>query len=109
MHMPTHQKQASISSPLPARYTVPPMPPRIHRSLNIGIHEDGVVLSPDRGTSIIIHWGVKGGVEATDDQIDGLEIGGVLGIARLWDGASNSDRADGSCIPSRFSYPSETA
>lgn len=72
---------------LPPRFTVPPLPPHIYRRLTLIVHDDGVVLSPDNGQSVLIHWGVKGKVEPVDGNEQGeLIIGGVLGIARLWDG-----------------------
>lgn len=72
---------------LPPRFTVPPLPPQIYRRLTLIVHDDGVVLSPDNGQSVLIHWGVKGKVEPVDGDEQGeLIIGGVLGIARLWDG-----------------------
>ncbi|OWZ73355.1 hypothetical protein AYX14_01249 [Cryptococcus neoformans] len=73
---------------LPPRFTVPPLPPHIYRRLTLIIHDDGVVLSPDTGQSVLIHWGVKGKVEPVDGDEQGeLIIGGILGIARLWDAA----------------------
>lgn len=72
---------------LPPRFTVPPLPPHIYRRLTLIVHDDGVVLSPDNGQSILIHWGVKGKIEPVDGDEQGeLIIGGVLGVARLWDG-----------------------
>ncbi|XAO27080.1 hypothetical protein I312_105922 [Cryptococcus bacillisporus CA1280] len=77
---------------LPPRLTVPPLPPHIYRRLTLIVHDDGVVLSPDNGQSVLIHWGVKGKVEPVDGDEQGeLMIGGVLGIARLWDVFSLGD------------------
>ncbi|OCF38942.1 inositol polyphosphate-5-phosphatase F [Kwoniella heveanensis CBS 569] len=73
---------------LPPRFTVPPVPPRIHRKLHVGIHNDeGVTLIPESGPGAIVHFGVKGRVEPIECEPGDVIIGGVLGIVRLWDAA----------------------
>ncbi|KAL7420820.1 hypothetical protein Q5752_004773 [Cryptotrichosporon argae] len=100
---PRHGTSSSKSSPaLPPRLTVPPFPPRIHRRLVLSSTPGGVVLrskgasvgvSPKRGsesTALIVKWGVKGKVEVYTGAAkgdDGVELGGILGIVRLWDAA----------------------
>jgi hypothetical protein len=95
---------------LPPRLTVPPLPPRIHRRLNLSLTPDGVVLRPigvvAPADEVLVRWGARGRVElfrqqsapsglpqasqapvqATQPtQRDEVELGGVLGIVRLWD------------------------
>ncbi|WWD20805.1 hypothetical protein CI109_105282 [Kwoniella shandongensis] len=70
---------------LPPRFTVPPLPPRLHRRLNLGINDEGIVLTPDSGQGVLVRWGVKGKVEPFDGEAGDLIIGGILGVVRLWD------------------------
>jgi len=98
----TPPQTPTISPPrnLPPRLTVPPLPPRIHRRLNATVTTDGVVLRPLGPTAaeegVLVRWGPRGKVETLDaedkdaatDAAAGVEIGGVLGIVRLWDGES---------------------
>nr|XP_031862628.1 uncharacterized protein CI109_002126 [Kwoniella shandongensis]KAA5529700.1 hypothetical protein CI109_002126 [Kwoniella shandongensis] len=72
---------------LPPRFTVPPLPPRLHRRLNLGINDEGIVLTPDSGQGVLVRWGVKGKVEPFDGEAGDLIIGGILGVVRLWDAA----------------------
>ena len=106
-----HTPSASSSShTLPPRYTVPPLPPTIHRKLALYLHDDYLLIVPwrdeaeaspsedgiDKGEEesvrgVKIGWGVKGKVEAWEgtldtDEGDAIELGGVLGLVRLWDG-----------------------
>lgn len=71
---------------LPPSLQVPPFPPQIHRRLRLAVKEDGLLLSPDSGDSVLVRWGVRGKLETTTDDADGVAVGGVLGIVRLWDG-----------------------
>ncbi|WVQ86142.1 hypothetical protein IAT38_008310 [Cryptococcus sp. DSM 104549] len=48
------------------RFTVPPLPPYIHRRLRLSLHDDGVVLAPEDGQGVLVRWGVKGKVEPFD-------------------------------------------
>lgn len=88
---PTHISTSSLPGQLPAKLTVPPLPPRIHRRIFASASDDGVILSPSddsKDHAVLIHWGLRGKVERckaleSDEQ---LELGGVLGIVRLWDG-----------------------
>lgn len=83
---------SSPSSQLPARLTVPPLPPRIHRRLLASATDDGILIRPgeSKDPAVLVRWGLRGKVEsrdndedeATDDEV---ELGGVLGIVRLWD------------------------
>jgi hypothetical protein len=79
---------------LPPRLTVPPLPPRIHRRLALSVLPDGLLLRPTgptaAGEAVLVRWGPKGKVEqvALDPQEPEVEIGGVLGIVRLWDSES---------------------
>ncbi|KAK4688765.1 phosphatidylinositol 4-phosphatase, partial [Tremellales sp. Uapishka_1] len=99
---PHHTPKSSLSSPagLPARFTVPPLPPRIHRQLLVTVQPDGILLRPkaaDQGQSaksaekgVLVRWGVRGKVQAWEGEVSGdvgVELGGVLGIVRLWDAA----------------------
>ena len=97
-----------VSTPLSSsrRFTVPPTPPQIHRRLKLTITEDGVLLRPkangkpettDRHplVGVLLHWGVRGKVEAWQEEDpsgvkdDNVELGGILGVVRLWDGESS--------------------
>ncbi|OCF78932.1 inositol polyphosphate-5-phosphatase F [Kwoniella mangroviensis CBS 8886] len=70
---------------LPPRFTVPPLPPRIHRQIKLAITDDGVALAPESGEGVLIRWGVKGKVETIDCEPGEVVLGGVLGIVRLWE------------------------
>ncbi|ORY31290.1 SacI homology domain-domain-containing protein [Naematelia encephala] len=84
---------------LPARYTVPPLPPRIHRRLELALHAEGLILRPKSaegdqegegsGTvGVLVRWGVKGKVQDWDGPAqEAVDLGGILGIVRLWDAA----------------------
>lgn len=89
---------SSLSNQLPARISVPPFPTPIHRHLVLALTDDGLRLKPlgigpvSEGPAVLIHWGVKGKVEPCDSAPASsgegdaeVEIGGVLGIVRLWD------------------------
>jgi hypothetical protein len=86
---------------------VPPFPSHPHRKLRLSVHSQGLLLRPvasqgdgniatpaSPGRGVLIRWGVKGGVEAWDgigvdegDEVDiNVELGGILGLVRLWDG-----------------------
>lgn len=97
------------------KYTIPPTPPTIHRKLLLTKHHDGLVISPlrreishsdevadrdekeDNGEAakakgefvegVMIGWGVRGEVKGWEGEVvsEGVEIGGVLGVVRLWD------------------------
>lgn len=85
------------------------MPPQIHRRLTLSLSPHGLVLRPkssaplDKQPSrlykgeneispgVLMHWGVKGKVEVYDrgaEEDDTVDLGGILGIVRLWDGTS---------------------
>ncbi|WRT70821.1 uncharacterized protein IL334_007820 [Kwoniella shivajii] len=70
---------------LPPRFTVPPLPPRIHRQVKVNVTEEGVTLAPEDGQGVLIRWGVKGKVETIDCEPGEVTLGGILGIVRLWD------------------------
>ncbi|ODN90157.1 inositol polyphosphate-5-phosphatase F [Cryptococcus wingfieldii CBS 7118] len=74
---------------LPPRFTVPPLPPTLHRRMNLLPHDAGIILAPPGGApGVLIGWGVRGKIEPLDGAEEGeLVLGGVLGIARLWDAA----------------------
>ncbi|WVO16924.1 hypothetical protein L204_104610 [Cryptococcus depauperatus] len=73
---------------LPPKLRVPPLPPYIYRRLFLSVHEDGLALSPEGGQGLLIHWGVRGEIEPVEGGIPGeLVLGGIIGIARLWDAA----------------------
>lgn len=111
MPLSRHAQSPSTSSlrSLPARFTVPPLPPRIHRRLKIRVVRDGVALCPatshdaDLDSSfhapepgILIRWGTKAKIdtdysepdleEDDEEDHDDVFIGGVLGTVKLWDG-----------------------
>lgn len=95
MPTPRHTPSSSRSGALPARYTVPPLPPQIHRRLLLSIQDDGVLLRPKAGdgeqkVGVRLSWGVRGKVDQWDDEgqdeDDTVELGGILGVVRLWDG-----------------------
>jgi hypothetical protein len=89
---------SSLSNQLPARISVPPFPTTIHRRLLLALTDDGLLLKPastapvSDDPAVLIKWGLKGKVEPCDaapaSSGDEVEIGGVLGIVRLWDGTS---------------------
>lgn len=92
---------SSLSNQLPARISVPPLPIPIHRRLVLTLTDDGLLLKPTgiapvtEDLAVLIHWGLKGKVEpcysapASSGEGEGeVQIGGVLGIVRLWDGTS---------------------
>ena len=107
-----HALTGSTSSvALPPRFTVPPSPPVVHRRLALHLHDDYLLITPvteaqssktaeeslEDGEAwqvkgFTIGWGVKGKVEAWEGSIETddepLELGGILGLARLWDGMS---------------------
>lgn len=114
-----HTKASSTSSPqlpsLPARLTVPPMPPVIHRRLRLSLTDDGISIIPapaqeddqegkavaGEQAGLLVRWGVRGKVEIDEGRArrsgrksdeneddDGVVIGGILGVVRLWDGES---------------------
>jgi len=82
-----------------AKYTVPPMPPQIHRKISLARTDEGILLftqidEPSEG--VLIKWGVKGALSAWKGEAEEvIELGGILGIVRLWDSKSSS--------PSRWS------
>ncbi|GMK56774.1 hypothetical protein CspeluHIS016_0306140 [Cutaneotrichosporon spelunceum] len=91
---------SSLSNQLPARLSVPPFPTPIHRRLILATTDDGLLLKPvstppaPESPAVLVRWGVKAKVEPCDsapastrDGQDEVEIGGVLGIVRLWDAA----------------------
>ncbi|BEJ10777.1 hypothetical protein CspHIS471_0101990 [Cutaneotrichosporon sp. HIS471] len=91
---------SSLSNQLPARISVPPFPTTIHRRLILSLTDHGLLLKPvgivpvSEDPAVLIHWGLKGKVEpydsapaSTGQGDDEVEIGGVLGIVRLWDAA----------------------
>ena len=88
---------------LPNKFRVPPLPPRIHRRLIIKPTDDGLVIRPSSSArdaadeGIIIGWGPKGTVQrrsmaaeegdgntAVTEKTVELQIGGILGVSRLW-------------------------
>lgn len=78
---------------LPSKFRVPPLPPRIHRRLVLQPIEEGLVVRPardDAGESILITWGTKGTIrrhipdQDVGSDAESLQIGGILGITRLW-------------------------
>ena len=78
------------------------MPPQIHRRIFMTMGPNGLIIIPKaeeesappigthrRGASI--GWGVKGRVEHWEGAVQRehdqwVEIGGILGLVRLWDG-----------------------
>lgn len=93
-----NDQAAAASKSLPARLTVPPLPPRIHRRLELSATADGLLVrAAGNGPSsdaVLVRWGPRGAVEPVnaavyaDDEGTSVELGGVLGIVRLWDGMS---------------------
>lgn len=85
---------------------VPPFPSHPHRKLKLSIHPEGLVIRPIAsqadgnigtptapGKGVIIRWGVKGRVEpwngaglTQEGETSEVELGGILGLVRLWDG-----------------------
>lgn len=74
---------------LPPKYQIPPMPPIVHRRISLARSEDGLVVfarGEDRSEGALLKWGVKGGLSRWSGDIDeAVELGGILGIVRLWD------------------------
>lgn len=64
------------------------MPPRIHRRLRVCVRDDRLLVMPISSTKgVQIEFGVKGKVSAFEGSVsDHVEVGGILGIVRLWDG-----------------------
>jgi hypothetical protein len=110
MPTPNHTPRGSRTT-LPPRLTVPPFPPQLYRRLLLTVEKDGVLIRPqhptggeddedvrtDGSTGVLIKWGAKGKVETWDgegkpDDEEGVVLGGILGIVRLWDGTSSSER-----------------
>lgn len=105
---------------LPPRLTVPPLPPQLHRRLRVRVIDDGLLLYPGTNSepedAVLIRYGIKAKVEAfavppADESLEGeVELGGVVGIVRLWDGESRSSgQADLSRVPRRLSARKEAA
>ena len=75
-----------------AKYTVPPMPPQTHRKVSLARNDEGVLLftqidEPCEG--VLIKWGVKGALSAWKGEVEeAVELGGILGVVRLWDSES---------------------
>ncbi|WVW80545.1 hypothetical protein I302_102530 [Kwoniella bestiolae CBS 10118] len=65
---------------LPPRFTVPPLPPRMHRQIKLAITDDGVTLAPESGEGVLVRWGVKGKVETIDCEPGEVILGGILGM-----------------------------
>lgn len=110
MPTPNHTPRGSRTT-LPPRLTVPPFPPQLYRRLLLTVEKDGVLIRPqhptgeeeddvrtDDSTGVVIRWGAKGKVESWDgerkpDDEEGVVLGGILGIVRLWDGRSRTKRS----------------
>lgn len=85
---------------LPPRLTVPPLPPQLHRRLRVRAIDDGLLLYPSTNSepedAVLIRYGIKAKVEAfavppADESLEAeVELGGVVGIVRLWDGEFRS-------------------
>lgn len=112
MPTPNHTPMSSRHT-IPPRLTVPPFPPQLYRRLLLTIERDGLLLRPqhlaagqeedeartDNAGGVMIKWGVKGavqpwsegggqGVGRDEEEDEGVVVGGILGIVRLWDGRS---------------------
>lgn len=112
----THERVASNNQgtpTLPSKYRVPPLPPRIHRRIYLKPVQDGLLLGShtthtNTGTGqdddVWIGYGPKGQIKRwkelepqrkqrpfvgtnKDEPIQTLEIGGILGLTRLWETA----------------------
>jgi hypothetical protein len=93
---------------LPSKFRVPPLPPQIHRRLYLKPLSDGLIVTShqsetphSRGTDDVwIGYGPKGQVKrwkdldsqrkqrlptVSKDDPSTLEIGGILGLTRLWE------------------------
>lgn len=110
MPTPNHTPRGSRTT-LPPRLTVPPFPPQLYRRLLLTVEKDRVLIRPqhptgeeeddvrtDDSTGVLIKWGAKGKVESWDgegkpDDEEGVVLGGILGIVRLWDGRSRIQRS----------------
>jgi hypothetical protein len=89
------------------------MPPVIHRRLRLLTTDEGISITPapaqeddhegkevaGEQAGLLVRWGVRGKVDINegragrsgqtsddDEDDDGVMIGGILGIVRLWDG-----------------------
>jgi hypothetical protein len=108
MPTPNHTPRSSRHT-IPPRLTVPPFPPQLYRRLLLTVEKDGLLLRPqhptggeddndvrtDDSTGVLIRWGAKGKLETWEqqqasDEDEGVVLGGILGIVRLWDGESTS-------------------
>jgi hypothetical protein len=98
---------------LPSKFRVPPLPPRIHRRLYLSPQDDGLLISSTRKSTggrskddVLVGYGPKGQVRrcgemdqqgqqqrkqrsgnTVDSTNNPLEIGGILGLTRLWETA----------------------
>lgn len=110
---PTGLATSSLPNQLPASLTVPPLPPRVHRRLLASASDDGVVLRPgdSKDPAVLIRWGLRGKVEEVNaaENDDEVELGGVLGIVRLWDCKSDKALADCSRILAYLSASRQVA
>lgn len=74
---------------LPPKYQIPPMPPIVHRRISLARSDDGLVVfakGEERSEGALLKWGVKGGLSKWSGDIEeAVELGGILGVLRLWD------------------------
>ena len=110
MPTPNHTPMSSRHT-IPPKLTVPPFPPQLYRRLLLTIERDGLLLRPqhlatgqeedeartDNSGGVMIKWGVRGAVQPftearsrEEEEDEGVVLGGILGIVRLWNGPSFS-------------------
>ncbi|KAJ9103285.1 hypothetical protein QFC21_002708 [Naganishia friedmannii] len=101
-------RSSQTTPTLPPKFRVPPLPPRIHRRLLLQPTDDGLVIRPSSSSpssvqdaedeGIVIGWGPKGAIQrlsasaaqpddgnaSSSTELLELQIGGILGVSRLW-------------------------
>jgi len=97
---------SSLRGSLPPSLQVPAVPQRVHRHLFLRATKAGLVIGPashPTSGSLLVRWGREGAVvklddsaggHVADDGVEELEVRGLLGLVRLWSGASDLSFSD---------------
>lgn len=98
---PSSRPNSATIRGLPLSLQVPPLPPSIYRSLLVSTAPDGLIIVPTQGSrskGVRIGWGAKGKVVKLEDDAgiatseeEAVEVKGLAGIVRLWNGQSATD------------------
>lgn len=110
---PVTSERNKATPTLPSKYRIPPLPPHIHRRIYLKPLQDGLLLGSSASSSnagvgrdndVWIGYGPKGQIKrwrdldaqrkqrpfvetVKEDPVASLEIGGILGLTRLWETA----------------------